>query len=328
MKPVIAIIADELTRQSLAIESKIINISPITYKWDLLFRKPDLLFVESAWKGVRDSWKYKIASYPEHPKRNNSSLEKVVRYAQDLGIPTVFWNKEDCVHFERFIESAKLFDYVFTVDSNVLQRYKEVLLPDTPVNTLMFSVQPQSHFFSGFDFKYIRTNFVGSYSWHIHSQRRIWQDMLFNSAQELGVTVFDRNSNRKSRNYRYPVFDNLIVKSSVSNANTAKIYKEYLVSLNVNTIEDSPTMFSRRLVEILACGGIAVTTPALSVEKLFKEYCHVVSTPEEMQELFSRLRHGPSSDDLEKARAGAEYVEKNHTWSHRLNEVLQVIGLS
>ena len=86
-------------------------------------------------------------------------------------------------------------------------------------------------------------------------------------------------------------------------------------------------MYSRRLIEILACGGIAVTSPAMSVEKHFKDFCHVVSSYEEAVELFSRLKLGPSKDDLERAKAGAEYVRDNHTfWRHRIEDIVQIIS--
>ncbi|OYQ81603.1 spore coat protein [Ignatzschineria sp. F8392] len=288
-----------------------------------------MLFVESAWQGRWNRWKYKIASYPDHPERNNDKLKRLVQKAKDRGIPTVFWNKEDSVHFDRFIDSAKLFDHVFTVDETCIPRYKAVMGEDASVHTLMFAVQPKFHFFDGFNFKYHRANFVGSYSHHIHNARRQWQDQLFHSVTDsgLGLTVFDRNSGRKSDNYRYPILPKMEIKRAVKYPKTGQIYKDYLVSLNVNTITDSPTMFSRRLVEILACGGIAVTTPALSVEERFKDYCHVVHNEEEMRELFKRLKYGPSQEDLERARAGAEYVAKYHTWAHRLEEIAKVIGL-
>lgn len=87
-------------------------------------------------------------------------------------------------------------------------------------------------------------------------------------------------------------------------------------------------MYSRRLVEILACGGIAVTSPALSVDALFKDYCHVVSDAEEARDLFERLhRWGASSQDLERARAGAEYVLREHTWANRIAQITEVVGL-
>ena len=325
----IALIADELSRSCLALECSIRDITSLNYY--ILFKlwKPDLFFVESAWHGHRNSWKYSIAAYPEHKSRSNRKLRQVVECARNMGIPTVFWNKEDGVHFDRFIDSACMFDFVFTVDSNCIDNYRIKLGPNITVNTLTFPVQPLTHSFSGFDFKQYRANFVGSYSHHIHDIRRQWQDMAFveSTKSGLGLTVFDRNSNRTAPQYRYPNLPNLNVLPSVRHDMTGQIYKDYLVSLNVNTVNDSPSMYSRRLVEILACGGIAVTSPAKSVDLMFADYCHVVSSPEQARELFDRLKHGPSVLDLERARSGADYVLKQHTWSHRLQEIVFALGL-
>jgi spore maturation protein CgeB len=325
----IALIADELTSKCLQYEANVYCITPLNYKLILHIFKPDFLFVESAWSGKRDAWKFKIASYPNHSKRNNKALQKVVEYANKLNIPTVFWNKEDGVHFERFIESAKLFDHIFTVDENCIPKYRAAVGNNVTVNTLMFAVQSKIHYFSGFNFKYNRANFVGSYSHHIHDRRRLWQDMIFRSTTNtgLGLSIYDRNSSRKSSNYRYPKLSGIDVYSAVKYSDTAQIYKDYLVSLNVNTIEDSVTMFSRRLVEIIGCGGIAVTNPSPAVDKYFKDYCYVVRDEREANELFDRLKYGLSEQDLERARAGAEYVANEHTWSHRIKEIYKVIGI-
>lgn len=325
----IALISDASTYECLQRIATVVPITDVNYKWRLWYRRPDILFVESAWQWIGGRWKYKIASYPEHPHRNNKSLAKVVAYAKKLKIPTVFWNKEDGVHFERFIGSAKLFDYVFTVDEGSVPRYRQSLDSHIPVNTMMFPVEPTIHRFEGFNFKYNTANFVGSYSNHIHARRRNWQNMLFNacSISGLGVVVFDRNSDRNSKNYRYPSIPGLYVRPSLAHADTAAVYKQFLVSLNVNTIENSTTMFSRRLVEILACGGIAVTTPSIAVDKNFKDYCYIVHNVDESIELFSRLKGGASDSDLERARAGAQYVASNHTWTHRLKMIYEIIGI-
>ncbi len=323
----VAVIADELTRACLAHECRLRDVTSLNYRWLLRFWRPDMLFVESAWQGHRGAWKFGVAAYPDHPRRNNRRLAKVVAYARELGIPTVFWNKEDGVHFERFIDSARLFEHVFTVDSLCVPRYRAVLDAGVSVTPLPFAAQPASHYFDGFHFTQYRANFVGSYSHHIHDRRRAWQDMLFGAADGLGVTVFDRNSGRKSAIYRYPDSPNLAVRAAVPHGATAAVYRDYLVSLNVNTVEDSPTMFSRRLVEILACGGIAVTTPALSVERLFAECCYVVHEEGQARELFERLRYGPSDDDLARARAGAELILREHTWAQRWAAVREVVGV-
>jgi spore maturation protein CgeB len=327
-RPRIALVSDALTQSSLEAECDVITVTPRNHRFALKYGRPDLLLVESAWQGYRDAWKYRVAAYPDHPARSNAALAALVARARDAGIPTVFWNKEDGVHFDRFIDSARLFDHIFTVDENCIPRYRAVVGDNVSVNTLMFAVQPATHSFSGFHFKHKRSNFVGSYSHHIHDRRRNWQDMFFDAASQtgLGMTAVDRNSGRKAAHYRFPQLANLDVLPAVTHAGTAQIYKDYLVSLNVNTIEDSATMFSRRLVEILACGGIAVTNPSPAVARYFEEYCHVVRTPDEARELFGRLKHGPDARDLERARAGADYVLRDHTWTHRLQEIMTVVG--
>ncbi|MEY9102042.1 CgeB family protein [Sinorhizobium fredii] len=325
----IALISDSLTAACLSKECRILALTPLNYKWVLRLQKPDLLFVESAWEGHRRRWQYKVASYPGHRDHNNKKLLKVVSYARDCGIPTVFWNKEDGVHFDRFIESARLFDHIFTVDDNCIDKYKLIVGEKATVDRLMFPVQTETHFFRGFDFKFHHANFVGSYSRKIHESRRNWQDLLFSACADAGVktVVYDRNSGRNSPNYRYPDFDGLEVRAAIPHSDTAHVYRDYLISLNVNTIEDSPSMYSRRLVEILACGGIAVTNPTTAVDRYFSDYCHVIRDRAEATDLFARLKKGPSAHDLERAEAGARYVLTEHTWSQRLNDVRKVVGL-
>lgn len=325
----IGLVSDSLTECALSLECKTIPLTPWNSKYALRLYRPDILLVESSWQGHRNRWKYGIASYADHPERNNRKLSDLVMRARDMGIPTVFWNKEDGVHFDRFISSAALFDHILTVDENCIPRYRAVIPKEVTVDSMPFPVQPVTHFFSGFNFRHYRANFVGSYSHHIHDRRRMWQDLMFGAAAKagLGLTVVDRNSDRKSDNYRFPRLPDFELLPAMQNDRTGQIYKDYMVSLNVNTIEDSPTMYSRRLVEILACGGIAVTNPSPAVDRFFKDYCHVVHGSEDAVELFARLKRGPSSVDLERAEAGAWYVQREHTWGKRVSQIARVAGL-
>ena len=322
----VALIADDFTRTCLEYECQVYDLTPLNYRLVLKLWRPDLLFVESAWQGRHNAWKYKIASYPDYPKRNNLALRKVVNYAGKLGIPCVFWNKEDGVHFDRFISSASMFDFIFTVDVNCIERYHARIGRNVVVKPLMFAVQPAVHHLCGNGYKENRACFLGSYSNHIHERRRKWQDMLFAASSEIGLTIFDRNSSRKSRIYRYPQLSGVEIRKSVKHEETAQIYRNYMVSLNVNTVEDSETMFSRRLIEIIASGGLAITTPAMSVDKYFKNYCHVVSSEEAGRELFRELKNGWRPFEFEMVRSGAEYIHQHHTWAHRLKTVLETIG--
>ena len=324
----IVLVSDDLTANALAVQTSVIHLTPLSRHYALRLHRPDVLLVESAWSGWRNKWKFGIATYPDHPNRNNSKLRDLVARARDLGIPTVFWNKEDGVHFERFIDSAALFDTVLTVDENCIPLYRERLGSSVKLGVLPFAVQPAIHHPLPQAPSLRRANFVGSYSHHIHNKRREWQDLMFAAAKPLGLTVYDRNSDRKEDHYRYPVLPWLEVRNSVPHARTADIYRQHVVSLNVNTVDDSPTMFSRRLVEIVACGGFAVTNPSPSVDRFFKDYVVTVHSQEECAELMQRIaKDGLSKADRDHALAGADYVLKHHTWKHRLQQIAEVAGI-
>lgn len=324
----LGLVADELTRSCLRHNCRVLDLTPLNFQTTLRRQRPDLVFVESAWSGHLDTWKYRIAAYPEHPERDNTPLAALVACARELGIPAVFWNKEDGVHFDRFIDSARLFDWIFTVDQSCVRRYAQAIDRPVFVAPLMFAVEPVFHHFEGFDGHLRRANFVGSYGWHVHDLRRERQDMLLGSAaRALGLTIYDRNSDRRTAHYRYPDFPNTTVKRRVAHEHTGAIYKSHLVSLNINTVEDSETMFSRRLIEIIACGGLAVTTPARSVDRLFSEHCYVVDNADLAQALFERLAlDGYTARDRDMMRAGAERVRTHHTYTQRIQTILDAIG--
>lgn len=324
----IALISDSLTSTCLKRVCKVQDLTPLNYKLVLKYWKPDLLFTEATWHGWRKRWQYKVASFPDHRKRNNRAFQNVAAYARDLNIPSLFWNREDGVHFERFIDSASCFDHIFTVDSNCIEKYKARIPHTKTVNALMFAAEPSLHYPSADGFKYKRACFLGSYSLHVHDQRRHWQDMLFQAAAPLGLTVFDRNSDRKSDRYRYPELSWMDVKKSLPHDKTPAAYRDYMVSLNVNTVTDSDTMFSRRLVEIMSCGGITVTTPAQSVTRLFADHCHIVSSTTEANDLLARFaRDGASPQDISQARAAAAHVHQHHSWSNRLMQIMDTISI-
>lgn len=323
----IGLVADELTRSCLRYECTVVDLSPSNFRTAFRRNRPDIVFVESAWNGLGSAWKYGIAAYPSHPQRNNAALRQLVGQARELGIPTVFWNKEDGVHFERFIDSASLFETILTVDAACIPRYRAAVGAAARVGALPFAVQPALHSFAGIASGRRGANFVGSYSRHIHDERRQRQDLLLScAAAALGLTVYDRNSDRRGNEYRYPDLPGLVVRAKVPHERTAAIYRESLVSLNVNTVEDSPTMFSRRLIEIIACGGLAVTTPAQSIDRWFAPFCHTVRSREEAESLFDRLaREAYNSDDRARMTEGAAYIAREHTYRRRLETLLDIL---
>ena len=330
----VAVIADLFTSTCLSEECRIRCVTPKNYREVLGSWKPDLLFVESIFHGYRGCWRYRVAKQPKYLRLTKPrTIFKVITYARLHGVPTVFWNKDDGAFFENFIDVAKKFDYIFTTDKQCLDRYRCQVPAYVPVNTLTMPYQPKLHNFTGFHFTRNEVCFTGSYYQRILGERKWFLDMVFDVCDETNtrINAYDRNRHRMSRKFEFefcfPQKKQLYVHDRVSHGETARIYKSHAISLNVNSVTNSETMYSRRLLEILACGGIAVTNPSRAVERYFRDYCHVVNTREEAKELFSRLRGGPSEEDKERAEAGAGYVLENHTWAHRLEELCAIVNL-
>jgi spore maturation protein CgeB len=327
----IALVTDYFTADCLSAECRVRNVTPANYRDVIENWKPDLLLVESAFHGVDGSWRYELAKQPKTFQFTRpTAIFRVIDCARSAGIPTVFWNKDDGPFFDAFIDVAKAFDYVFTTDEECLARYREQVPAHVPVNTLIMPYQPTFHSFTGFNFTRKEACFTGSYYRRILNERRRFLDMVFEICEhnEMPLNIFDRNHDRLSRHFefRFPKNGQMRLHGKVPHRETANIYKSHIISINVNSVTSSETMFSRRLVEILACGGIAVTNPGRAVDRYFRDFCHVVQTHEEVQELFVRLRHGPSREDLDRAEAGARYVRENHTWAHRLEKICTVVN--
>lgn len=328
----IALISDELTFTSLK-SMKDVEVVPITLKNAkrvFHFFRPFLFIVESAWFGHQEAWRYQIASYPGYPERNNDNLRIVVELARYYNIPTVFWNKEDGAHFHRFIKTAALFDYVLTVDINMLPFYRKNLTNFVKIGALPFAISSKIHYsFPNFHLmsKSNKSLFIGSYSQHIHESRKKWQDIFFKAASNHGLVIYDRNSNRKSEYYRYPDLPNLQVKNAVPYYQTGSIYRKFNHCLNVNTVENSSTMFSRRLIEIMACGTLAVTNPSVSVSYLFNNMCEVVSTQEEANDLLIQLSYGLTNQQKEMCQYASEHVLKYYTYETWLDRIKEFVGI-
>ena len=327
-----AVLVDHMTEVCLAAECRIRSVTPKNYRELLQSWKPDLLFVESAFHGTNGSWRYELAKQPRWLRMTRpTAVYRLVDYARSRGVPAVFWNKDDGSFFEAFIDVAKHFDHIFTTDINCVPRYRQHAPPGTSVHTLMIPCQPRFHSFTGFHFTKKTACFMGSYYRKILDGRRAFLDMFFSSVATSGMPldVYDRNHDRFSHflEFRFPKTPGVTIHPKVSYWQTADLYKAHTLSLNVNSVTDSESMCSRRLLEILACGGIVMTNPGKCVDKYFRDYCHVVSNQDEALELLRRMKHGPSSEDLERAEAGARYVHSEHTWAHRLQKVCEVVNV-
>ncbi|MED4590140.1 CgeB family protein [Priestia flexa] len=317
----LGVICDEFTMQCLEPECDVITFSPDNWKATFATNKPHALFVESAWHGNNGKWTRKVSS---NNKTNILDLLEVVNWCKENHIPTIFWNKEDPVHFNSFIQTAKHFDYIFTTDENSVENYKQNLHHDQ-VFALPFAAQPAIH--NPIEL-YERENgisFAGSYYANKYIERQYDMNMLLESAAKYGLTIYDRNYGNELTEFYFPEHLRQYTKQSLKASEIHKAYKGYKVALNVNSVVDSPTMFSRRVFECLASNTPVVSTYSKGIENLFDDLVFMSSEKEDFELEFQRLL----TDEKyyrERAHQGLREVLQYHTYESRLNYVLGKAG--
>ncbi|MBO1031886.1 glycosyltransferase [Tessaracoccus sp. SD287] len=325
----VAIIADAFTREAFAHEWQHVEVTPKT--WPQHLDEVDLLFVESAWHGNDDAWQYQITG----SQAPSAALRALVEACQQRGIPTVFWNKEDPTHFDDFIDTAAIFDHVFTTDVTRVEAYRQRLGHDR-VEALPFAVQERiTNPVRRFKGQHERgVAFAGTWFAHKFPERRDQMQVLFDAAIAVEAEhhdsahrfeIFSRFQGLDQRyEFPQPYADHVV--GSLTYDQMLSAYRAYRVFLNVNTVTESPTMFARRLLEITACGTPVVTTPAAAVHRFLGEGVAQVSTTEQATDALRLLLDDPDAA-ARMVHLGQRELWRGHTYSHRVDQVLRVAGL-
>lgn len=325
----VAVILDEFSTLAWTYEWDCIAVSPESWNAELHANPVKMLFVESAWAGNSKAWAYQLtgAAAP------SPAIVSLVAWCQSQGIPTVFWNKEDPPHYEDFLETAKLFDYVFTSDSTKIEDYRQELGHER-VQPLSFAAQPLVHNpirpQRGFQSRDVA--FAGMYFAHKFPERRQQMEMLLGGALDVsgpmdyGLEIFSRQLGGNS-NYQFPAPLDSRVVGSLSYERMLSAYKAYKVFLNVNSVIDSPSMCARRIFEITASGTPVVTAPSRAIGEFFdKSEVVEVTTREETASMVRALVRSKELRDRT-VHLGQRKIWQEHTYAHRAEQVLKATGV-
>ncbi|MGV2899417.1 CgeB family protein [Achromobacter sp. AGC78] len=315
-------IFDEFSRECFAPQATLIEPRPDNAIPLLERDKPELIFVESAWRGNKSTWQYRVSKYAHPP---GTELAALLAESKKRGIPSVFWNKEDPVHFDNFIDSASGFDYIFTTAEEAIPLYKK--RTNAKINALPFAAEASLHNPIGSSDRNSKVCFAGSYYANRFKERRDDQLMLLNAATNFDFDIFDRNAGAVAKDFCFPERYSPFVRGKLPYAEMNLAYRSYRVFLNVNSVIDSNTMFSRRVFELLACGTPIVSTPSVGIDRMFgNELVWLVQNEHEAKEAIGHLLN----DDAEWRRRslrGIRAIFAEHTFAHRFQQVLDTVGL-
>ena len=313
----VAAIMDEFTAQSYAPECNLLELLPDQWPDQLESFQPDLLLIESAWRGKDETWGNKIGHF-------SHEVRGIVNWCKFYDIPTAFWNKEDPVHFETFLNTALHFDFVFTTDLDCIERYKKALGHDR-VYLLPFACQPRSHNpVEEFERKK-SLSFAGAYYARYIDRSRDFEDIVDKMKEVLPIEIYDRNHGKDHPDYMFPEKYKEFILGSLPFSEIAKAYKGYQFALNMNSIKSSQTMFARRAFELLASNTIVVSNYSRGLKLMFGNLIQCGDSGEEHKKNF--LERLSDEEAYRKTRlAGLRKVLAEHTYGDRFANILSKVG--
>ena len=323
--PPVAAILDTFTEHSLRYEANLLLLSREHWRVQIEEARPACLLVESAFIGNNGQWRHKIADYEN---LEDNPLRELLKYCRSNGIPTAFWNKEDPPHFDEFIAAAREFDFVFTSDADCVPLYREALGHDR-IYVLPFAAQPRLHNPSREeDWPNYPVCFAGSWLQHKYPERAEALRYLLDPVLPLGLHIFDRNLKQidLGPNFRFPDRYKEAIKGTLTYEEMLTAYRCYDVLLNVNTVTESPTMFSRRVFESLACGTPVISSESVGMSRMLGEHVRVTRSMEETTDHLLELL-GDEEARVREGHLAYRHVHENHTYRHRMNEVFRRVGL-
>lgn len=324
----VATILDEFSEAAWAPEFYLVPVSPNNYD-QLVDEKIDFLFVESAWAGTSGQWRYNLTG----SNAPSSALVDLISHCNRLGIPTVFWNKEDPPHFEDFKETSALFDVVFTTDASKVSDYLD-FLPHDRVHVLPFAAQPSLHnpARNGVPYASRDVAFAGTYFKHKFEERRAQMDLLLGAAageadrHRFDFDIFSRHKGGDEK-YQFPTPLDKWVVGSLPYSKMLVAYQAYKVFLNVNSVVDSPSMCARRIFEILACGTAVISTPSAAIRNFFPE--DELPVVESSAQAALSMRGLVNSPELRErmVHKAQRRIWEEHTYEHRARKILSALNL-
>ena len=314
----VACIMDEFTWKSYSPEAKMIQLAPESWKVQLESFRPEIIFVESAWRGVDNKWTNCIHKIPDE-------LKGILSWAKSNSVPTVFWNKEDPIHFDTFKNVAPLFDFIFTYDFNCVQKYKQITGRD---NAFFLPMAVQPTMFNPIE-KYERKDafcFAGSYYKRYVERTKDLDGYIREFPKYKAVEIYDRQFGKNDPNYMMPPEYAPYIKGNLPYDEIDKAYKGYSVAINLNSIKQANSI-ARRVFELLACNTATVSNYSYGVVTGFGDLVITSDNADVVLETLKKYEKNPR--DIDKLKLlGLRKVFSENTYRDRFAYICsKILGI-
>lgn len=314
--PKVAFICDEMTWCDFSGYCNAVFLHPKTWRKQLALFQPSLVFCESAWSGIekyKDCWRARVYKDKRVSFENRKEIIRLLAYCEANGIYTAFWNKEDPAFFEHeiydFVDTALKFQYVFTTAEECVEKYQKLghdrvyCLP-FGVNTELFTPTVQKKKENG-------VLFAGSWYGDNPERCKALSEILdYVIGQGMDLDIYDRQSNAPEKKFRFPEKYRQYIRPQIAFRDIPALTCQYPVCINVNTVTESSTMFSRRVLQTLACGTKILSNQAEG----FRGFLH------------QEVAITQINDSIIELEGNLSAIHEYHATRSRLKYVLDAVG--
>lgn len=323
----IACILDEFSYDCFSYDCNLLQLKSMTWEKQIKDFHPDLLLVESAWYGICKTWIKKVACEEDL----DETLYSLINYCKDNSIPTVFFNKEGLVNFSYFEKSSSVFDYIFVSDENIIP-YQIKACNHNNIYPLSFAAQPKIHnSINKNKYKLGEIAFAGGWYNDIHKDRFNDFEYMVKPALKYGLHIYDRNFHQREmlefieKYWPQEYLDNIVGKLDYKYM--VEAYKNYNVFLNVNSVQNSSYMVSRRVYEILACKTLLLTSYSKCISDNFSDYVLISKNKDNTMDYLDKILSNPSLYEKQ-SKKSQRYILENHTYKNRFMEIFNILNIN
>lgn len=284
----------------------------------------DFVLMESAWRGFEDDWLYAFTSPGLSHPHAHALVAALRRLRENCDKPIVMINKEDPLHYDRFLPVMKYADHIFTTDSEMVQKYREqtnaISVTAMPFAANMSLTNPADRVREPEE----SVCFAGSYYSEGHEERARQMNYMLEPILEMNGAIYDRMSVHDNPRYHFPEKFRPFIRPAVSFQEMNKLYRRFKVFVNVNTITTSPTMMSRRVYELLASGTPVVSAPSRALEEQFGDIVPLATNAKTACEAVDRLL----TDDRhwwKTSQKGIREISRHHQYRHRASIIRSTV---
>lgn len=253
-----------------------------------------------------------------------------------IKVPKIWWNLEDPNHFSKFIHQAQDADLIFTSASECINDYQS-LYPGKPVHVLTWACEPTLHYpnkydknflHREFDIVFVGNRYPGEMDRVIGEQVVLFPALEWADRNNKNIGVFGLGDDSAHSWKGIPAVWDGPYQKYTNAFEAGKIYRKSTVVLCMNEQLESPTMCSMRTYEACACGNIVLSHYSAATANIFGDLVNIASTPTDtlrfLDYLFLSEAHIPIREIVRANRAQV-HVYEHHTYSHRLQELLNKI---